>query len=1105
MILALLASCVLDAPLPYVGECAVYPSGVYEYGQIGIGTCLAGPADLQWVGDGTVLAVSNANPFAQFTGGSVLFIDFDDVDLGTGKNLVSDLSPDAVAMPSFVGDLELDEDRSLLLVADRYSAEARTREADDLVRFLDVSNPTSPVPATVGDPEVELGNAVHAGYDPSAIAYDPASGMAFVVQRTAHEITALGMTVDPVAVVDAGQDGNVTAGEFVDVDGRGSRAEFVELQSLDATLRESHGWSLRWNSASARLWHPAEGGAVRWDGNGGGDWLRSPLALDLDAGETDGVVAEVRDPSFAIDAVGAVRMVFLSGDEIRGATSTSVIASWSFDDTALLSSTPDEEVLGGPHLVTADGVSYLFYDGGDGVTQSVRVATSTDGVAFDREGVVLAGTGAESIESPYVLYDGQADRWRMWATARDGMGGVTIRQAWSEDLLSWTPLGADSPGGEAPAASYWDGAWHVFSQVPEADGWRIVEQASTDGLGLGASVGTKITVADTGTGRAPGLALQVLPEGTFRVEDDTGEVFPLSLQPGARIDSANDGFRVRVATGFELGTEDDPELTGGGASVGSALGDTLFVAVTGSDGVQRIARATAADGAASYDDVVLEPGAGGGFDVDGVEDPTVVEADDGSLVMFYAGRAGDLVRIGRAVSVDGGLTWNPGDGAVVSSSGSWDSVEMRPGSVTRLADGTWRLWYSGSDGERYRVGYAESADGLDFEVVGAAEAAWQFDGGSPGDWDDSGARDPMVLSDGETDRLWFSGYDGAGWQIGYAERTGGGAWVQSTARDGTTRPVIPITNGSFGAGSLRRPVVVAAEAGYTGWVTGFDAGQARSGRVILAEADRAWRVAAQPSIPDTWGFSSEPAVDAETIDLDGTFGDLTLSARGCAALQRDPGRGMLYVGCKLVPMVYAIDIRDDSTETFADRNFLGVEAVLYAQTTTDSDSGFRSLLYDESRDVLWGLMDDPEALYELRVDDLVDDGSVQVMRQRVLGMVALPRGSERDKGVDSSSSVGPAAMAMRPDGRHLLVTNFNDNSVVAIDLDLGPGGTIVAEAPNVGENPSAIVLTPGGRYAVVANYTGTTAPGHSASSLVVLGADPSAADWMLPITWVENQ
>ena len=28
-----------------VGPCAVYPDGVYEYGQIGIGSCLAGPVD----------------------------------------------------------------------------------------------------------------------------------------------------------------------------------------------------------------------------------------------------------------------------------------------------------------------------------------------------------------------------------------------------------------------------------------------------------------------------------------------------------------------------------------------------------------------------------------------------------------------------------------------------------------------------------------------------------------------------------------------------------------------------------------------------------------------------------------------------------------------------------------------------------------------------------------------------------------------------------------------------------------------------------------------------------------------------------------------------
>ena len=34
---------------PFVGDCAEYPDGVYTYGQIGIGTCIAGPVDIEFI------------------------------------------------------------------------------------------------------------------------------------------------------------------------------------------------------------------------------------------------------------------------------------------------------------------------------------------------------------------------------------------------------------------------------------------------------------------------------------------------------------------------------------------------------------------------------------------------------------------------------------------------------------------------------------------------------------------------------------------------------------------------------------------------------------------------------------------------------------------------------------------------------------------------------------------------------------------------------------------------------------------------------------------------------------------------------------------------
>ena len=51
LLLLSLVGCIVEAPLPELGDCAVYPDGIYDYGEIGIGTCLSGPTELRFVED----------------------------------------------------------------------------------------------------------------------------------------------------------------------------------------------------------------------------------------------------------------------------------------------------------------------------------------------------------------------------------------------------------------------------------------------------------------------------------------------------------------------------------------------------------------------------------------------------------------------------------------------------------------------------------------------------------------------------------------------------------------------------------------------------------------------------------------------------------------------------------------------------------------------------------------------------------------------------------------------------------------------------------------------------------------------------------------------
>ncbi|MEM6925580.1 MAG: hypothetical protein AAF602_01530, partial [Myxococcota bacterium] len=77
-----LAGCIQEVPLgPDLGGCAATPAeGSFTFGEIGIGTCLSGAADLEFFEqDGTWLAVSNADPYRNFVTGSLLVIPWGEV------------------------------------------------------------------------------------------------------------------------------------------------------------------------------------------------------------------------------------------------------------------------------------------------------------------------------------------------------------------------------------------------------------------------------------------------------------------------------------------------------------------------------------------------------------------------------------------------------------------------------------------------------------------------------------------------------------------------------------------------------------------------------------------------------------------------------------------------------------------------------------------------------------------------------------------------------------------------------------------------------------------------------------------------------------------
>ncbi len=131
----------------------------------------------------------------------------------------------------------------------------------------------------------------------------------------------------------------------------------------------------------------------------------------------------------------------------------------------------------------------------------------------------------------------------------------------------------------------------------------------------------------------------------------------------------------------------------------------------GRDGHDRIHYATSTDGrrwTRHLDNPVLECGSS-----NHVNDPSVVRVG-GTFYMYYTDAAtGEDDRIHLAVSNDG-VNWRKA-GRVLDTgpAGSWESFKVGRPSVL-YENGSFKMWYDGSDGSSRHVGYATSADGRDW-------------------------------------------------------------------------------------------------------------------------------------------------------------------------------------------------------------------------------------------------------------------------------------------------------------------------------------------------------------------------------------------------------
>ena len=224
---------------------------------------------------------------------------------------------------------------------------------------------------------------------------------------------------------------------------------------------------------------------------------------------------------------------------------------------------------------------------------------------------------------------------------------------------------------------------------------------------------------------------------------------------------------------------------------------------------------------------VLDDGLGDVWDGEFISQPSVLH-DGTKFHMWYAGYDGTNMRIGYATSNDG-IVWNKHAANPVldlGTSGSLDLVGVSSPTVM-LKDNVYHMWYSGYDGTNMRIGYATSGDGINwnkhiFNPV--------LDLGASGSWDAIGVSSPTVLLEnkpleGDTYRMWYTGYDGTNMKIGYATSDDGTRWDKHSSN-----PMLDLgANGSWDAIGVSSPTVVLVGSTYRMWYTGYDGTNMRIG------------------------------------------------------------------------------------------------------------------------------------------------------------------------------------------------------------------------------------------------------------------------------------
>jgi predicted GH43/DUF377 family glycosyl hydrolase len=518
-------------------------------------------------------------------------------------------------------------------------------------------------------------------------------------------------------------------------------------------------------------------------------------------------------------------------------------------------------------MVIKDGATYkMWYTGSDGSAippYRIGYATSSDGITWTKDpSNPIFGLGTSpawddtKVYMASVIFDGVT--YKLWYTGNNGPND-RIGYATSPDGISWTRYAGNSCSGtsgpgcvlDKGTAGSWDdvavrkptvvydGAlYHMWFSGLDGANWRIGYATSSDGIAWAKYAGNSC-LGTSGNG----CVLDIGPSGSW---EDVGVVEAGAYYDGSMFHiwySGTDGSVGR--TGYATSQdginwtrcpanpvihEESPGFWDGlHAYTPMVIHDSglYHMWYSGRDATNyRIGYATSPDGITwkkKPSTPAVDTGGAGSWEEWYVNGPSVI-FNGTAYQLWYTGSNGVNAKVGYATSADG-LSWskNPANPVMNNGPGPWDSVHAAAPSV--VYDGiSYHMWYCGFDGTNWRIGYATSPDGIAWTKSGSNPV---LDLGSPGDWDGVWVHDPTVIFDGVTYHMWFGGYDGVKARIGYATSPDGINWspyagnlCSGTSGDGCVFDIGPV--GAWDYNGIEDSMVVLDGNTYMMWYSGYD-------------------------------------------------------------------------------------------------------------------------------------------------------------------------------------------------------------------------------------------------------------------------------------------